>query len=87
MDHVTPPNTPGSAQPAKTKRETAYFVTIRDNLFTKPVFTELQNCMDQGEAAGDQAFPRKQNPYPTGSARREWWDAGWSKSYDELCGT
>lgn len=63
----------------------AYLKTITEDLFTKPAFEELAECQLQGEAAGDQAYPRDENPYPVGTARREWWDAGWSNSLDELC--
>lgn len=68
------------------KAPTAYFLTLRDNLFTKPVFSEPEDCQAQGEAAGDQAYPRDRNPYPKGSAAREWWDAGWLNSLEELTG-
>ena len=40
----------------------------------------------EGWSASDQAYPRDANPYPVGTALREWWDAGWSRSLDELCG-
>lgn len=60
---------------------------MTETLYIKPAFTTLEDCYEQGEAAGDQGYGRDQNPYPIGEARREWWDAGWSNSYDELCGT
>ena len=65
----------------------AFLRTITENLFTKAAFATLDECYQQGQAAAGQAYRRDQNPYPTGEARREWWDAGWSNDYDELCGT
>lgn len=47
----------------------------------------LEDAYQQGYDAGDQAYPRDRNPYEKGTALREWWDAGWSRSLDELCGT
>jgi len=41
----------------------------------------------QGQIASGQAYERDQNPYPAGTALREWWDGGWSNELDELCGT
>lgn len=65
----------------------AYLDTITGNLFTRPVYMgDLAACGEQGNAAGDQAYPRTANPYPKGIAEREWWDAGWCNSQDELCG-
>lgn len=65
----------------------AYLDTINKNLFKRAAFIgDLPACEAQGEAAGDQAFPRDSNPYPAGYAEREWWDAGWCRSKDELCG-
>lgn len=64
-----------------------YLSTIVNGTFTKPVHIgDLGACEQQGEAAGDQAYKRDANPYAAGTAEREWWDAGWSKSYDELTG-
>ena len=63
-----------------------YLKIIIDNLYIMPVFEDLDDCMVQGEAAGEQAYGRDQNPYPQGTTRHEWWDAGWSKSLDELVG-
>lgn len=65
----------------------AYLQTITNDLYTKFAFDVLDDCQQQGEAAGDQAFPRDRNLYPLGTARCEWWDAGWCQSQDELCGT
>ena len=48
---------------------------------------ELDQAYKDGWEASDQAYPRESNPYHKGSALREWWDAGWSRSLDELCGT
>lgn len=68
------------------KPMTAYSRTMSENLYCKPAFTELDDCFQQGEAAGDQAYPRDRNPYESGTTQRQWWDAGWSNSLDELCG-
>ena len=68
------------------KKSSAYLQTTTQNLYIDPVFTALNDCFQQGEAAGDQAYGRDQNPYPEGTAKHEWWDGGWSNSYDELCG-
>ena len=46
----------------------------------------LDKAYKEGWEAGDQAYQRDSNPYPKGTALREWWDAGWSRSLDELCG-
>ncbi len=40
----------------------------------------------EGEIAGEQGYRRNQNPFPKGTQAHEWWAAGWSNSYDELCG-
>lgn len=67
--------------------DSAYLRTITDRLFVKRVFAgDLESCRHQGAAAGDQAYRRDQNPYEVGTADREWWDAGWCSSLDELCG-
>ena len=65
----------------------AYLDTITRNLFTSTCYAgNLDACKEQGEAASDQAYPRTANPYPVGTADREWWDAGWLNSIDELTG-
>ena len=65
----------------------AYADTLLQGHFTRPVYSgNLDACQQQGEAAADQAYPRTSNPYPQGSAEREWWDSGWCNSGDELCG-
>lgn len=65
----------------------AYLETINRNTFTKPVYVgNLDACKEQGEAAGDQAYPQNGNPYEKGTAEHQWWDAGWLNSRDELCG-
>lgn len=66
--------------------DSAYLTTMIKDLYTVPAFTELNDCFLQGEAAGDQMYCRDSNPYPEGTSRREWWDAGWSSSYDQLTG-
>lgn len=48
---------------------------------------EANQAYSEGWQAGDQAYPRDNNPYVKGTALHEWWDAGWSRSLDELCGT
>lgn len=62
--------------------DSAYLTTMIKNLYAVPAFTELDDCFSQGEAAGSQGYCRDSNPYPIGTSRREWWDAGWSQSYD-----
>lgn len=64
----------------------AYLKTLVDDLHSHPCFTDLDDCFAQGEASADQGRPRASNPYQIGTKRREWWDAGWSQSYNELCG-
>ncbi len=68
--------------------EQSFFLqTILDQLYVKPCFTgNLKACQEQGSAASSQAFGRDQNPYPIGSAEREWWDAGHSEETEELTG-
>lgn len=66
--------------------ETAYLITMLKNLYTVPAFKDLDDCFQQGEAAGDQAYCRDVNPYSIGTSRHEWWDAGWSHSYDQSTG-
>lgn len=39
----------------------AYLRTLTHNLFTKPVFTALEDCRAQGEAASCQMFAREDN--------------------------
>jgi ribosome modulation factor len=46
----------------------------------------LDQAHREGWTAGDQGYPRESNPHPRGTALREWWDAGWSQSLDDLCG-
>ena len=64
----------------------AFLRTINGDLYTKPVFTDLNDCYEQGQAASSQGFSRDQNPYPKGDARREWWDGGYCNETDELTG-
>lgn len=65
-----------------------YLETILGDLFTKTVFLGNRDaCFLQGQAAGDQAYPRRANPYSNYTVEREWWDGGWCLSQDELCGT
>jgi len=64
---------------------TSMRVTL-EGLWVKPIFTDLDDCFQQGESAGSDGYKREENPYPSGIPQREWWDAGWSQSYDELCG-
>ena len=64
--------------------DSAYLTTMIKDLYTVPAFTDLDDCFQQGEAAGCQGYCRDINPYPKGTSRREWWDAGWSHSYDQL---
>ena len=58
---------------------------IKD-LYGVPEFENLDDCFLRGEAVGDQGFCRGINPYLKETPRHEWWDAGWSNSYDQLCG-
>lgn len=64
----------------------AFLRTINGDLYTKPVFTELEDCCEQGQAASSQGYRRDQNPYPKGTAQREWWDGGYCNETDELTG-
>lgn len=64
----------------------AFLQTICESLYTKPCFMELSDCYEQGSAASSQAYGRDQNPYPVGTAQREWWDGGWLNDLDELTG-
>lgn len=48
---------------------------------------ELQKAYSEGMESGDQAEPRDSNPHPSHTALYAWWDAGWSQSLDELCGS
>ena|SRR5256885_8775301 len=50
------------------------------------VSVPLYDAYVQGWKDADQAFARNSNPYPKGTDLHEWWDAGWSRSGDELCG-
>ena len=57
---------------------------------TLPILTDdsvLERAYKEGWIDGDQGYPKNHNPYRKGEARREWWDAGWLRSLDELCGT
>lgn len=65
----------------------AFLDTILNQDYIKPVFTTENACYEQGAAACNQCYRRDQNPYPVGTALREWWDAGYSGEDDELCGT
>ena len=62
----------------------AFLQTIYGDLYIKPVFTDLKDCCEQGQAASSQAYRRDQNPYPKGTAQREWWDGGHCNETDEL---
>lgn len=64
----------------------AFLRTINESLYLRPCFTDLDDCYQQGQAASSQGYRRDQNPYPTGTARREWWDGGHSNETDELTG-
>lgn len=64
----------------------AYGRALIDGTEIKPAFDSLEDCRAQGQAAADQAYKRNQNPYQEGTQRREWWDAGWCESGEELCG-
>ena len=46
----------------------------------------LELCRTQGHIFGAEATKRGDNPYPKGTAAREWFDAGWLDEQDELCG-
>jgi len=48
---------------------------------------DLEKAYKEGWSKSDQAYPRESNPYPVGTALHQWWDAGWLRSLDELCGT
>lgn len=48
--------------------------------------TDLEKAYRDGWAQSDQAYPRESNPHAKGTALREWWDAGWLRSLEELCG-
>jgi len=63
-----------------------YLKTMCEDLYTKPVFTDLDDCCQQGQAAGDQCYKREHNPYPKGEAKHEWWDAGFIWADDQLLG-
>jgi hypothetical protein len=62
----------------------AYLKTLCEDLYIKPVFMELDDCYQQGQAASDQAFPQEGNPYVKFTAQYQWWDAGWINSLEEL---
>lgn len=64
----------------------AFLRTINGDLYTEPAFTALDDCYEQGQAASSQGFRRDQNPYPKGTAQREWWDGGHCNETDELTG-
>ena len=64
----------------------AYGRAIMDGTEIKPVFESLEDCRAQGQAAYGQCFQRDQNPYPKGTALREWWDGGWCEEMHELLG-
>lgn len=46
----------------------------------------LGGCQEQGRVYGCEATRRSDNPYPLGTAEREWFDAGWIEEQEELCG-
>lgn len=64
----------------------AFLRTINGDLYTKQAFTALDDCCEQGQAASSQGYRRDQNPYPKGTAEREWWDGGYFNETDELTG-
>lgn len=64
----------------------AFLRTITEGLAKVACFELLEDCYQQGQAASSQAYGRDENPYPTGTDRREWWDSGWCNEGDELCG-
>jgi hypothetical protein len=64
----------------------AFRKTICEDLYIKAAFEEKEDCYEQGCAASGQMFQRSQNPYPVGTAQREWWDAGFCEEQDELGG-
>lgn len=64
----------------------AFLETIFRDLYIKPEFTILDDCKEQGAAASSQFYKRDQNPYPIGTAQREWWDAGFTGEQEELTG-
>jgi ribosome modulation factor len=81
---------PDSQQPPEGRSTpcggSAFLRTIVEGLAVVACFETLDECYQQGQAASSQAYGRDQNPYPKGTARREWWDGGWSNELDELCG-
>ena len=79
------PMTP-AGQSLASPPSSAFLRTINDDLYTEPVFTALDDCYEQGQAASSQGFSRDQNPYPKGTAQREWWDGGHCNETDELTG-
>ena len=65
----------------------AYLKTTLESLYVKDAFEYPEDCRLQGQAAGDQAYPIDQNPYPPNTARHEFWREGHLSSLDELTGT
>lgn len=65
----------------------AYLKTITESLYGKPCFNTNEEAYEQGQAAGDQAYPLTHNPYKPFTALHEFWAGGWHNSTDELCGT
>jgi hypothetical protein len=66
--------------------DSAYLTTIIKNLYAVPAFTDIDDCLQQGEAAACQGYCRDINPYPIVTSMHEWWDQGWCSSYDQLTG-
>lgn len=75
-----------ACSPSPVSTGSAFLRTLLQNLETKPVFDTPDDAYQQGQAAASQAYRRDENPYPQGTALREWWDGGWCDDTDELCG-
>lgn len=65
----------------------AFLQSICDGTEIKPVYHSQDDCYQQGQAAASQGYRKTDNPYPTGTIPREWWDGGFLNETDELCGT
>jgi len=61
-------------------------IELLNNCVTAEDGDTNEQAFQKGEWAGSQGYRRDQNPYPKGTSLREFWDGGWSSSYDELCG-
>jgi ribosome modulation factor len=60
--------------------------SLFENCTKAIVGDDLDVAFAKGEWAGDQGYRRSDNPYKKDTSHYQWWDSGWSKSYDELCG-